>query len=189
MLKPKIDNWGGNEELDGLLLFAQLIDEMLFDYTIDSYKPPVLNTHSLCEELLSAIDEVREGFLKEKSIESIKEELIWSLENDYAAKRILGYRYNTILNYLRTSNNFNDLSSNIAPLKNLLDLKYIDEIKKELTELVEIPKDKEKITTLSKLLVSELLANNYSQQYIFYETRKYFFQYQKIHSANQIEQY
>jgi hypothetical protein len=31
---------------------------MLFDYAIDSYKPPVLNTHSLCEELSGAIDEV-----------------------------------------------------------------------------------------------------------------------------------
>ena len=189
MLKPRIDNWDEDEELNGLLLFAQLIDEMLFDYTIDTYKPPVLNTHSLCEELLDAIDEVKEGFLKEKSIEPIKEELVWSLQNDPAAKSVLGYRYNIILNYLRSSNNFNELSSNVAPLKNLLDLIYIDEIKKELKELVETPTDKEKITTLSKILISELLSNGYSQQYIFFETRKYFFQTQRIYSPHQIDEY
>lgn len=189
MLKPKIDNWGGDEGLDGLLLFAQLIDDMLFDYTIDSYKPPVLNAHSLCEELSSAIDEIKDGFLKEKSIESIKEELIWNLENDLAAKNILGNRYNTILNYLRSSTNFNDMMPTIDICENLLDLNYINEIKRQLTDFVSNPKEKENLTTLTKLLISELLSNGYSQQHIFYETKNYFFQKQQITSSSQIEQY
>ena len=124
MRRPKTDKWDENEELDGLLLFAQLIDEMLFDYTIGSYKPPVLNTHSLCEELSGAIDEVKDGFIKEKSIDPLKEELIWSLKNDPAAKSILGNRYSAILDYLCSSNNYNHIISTINTVKNLLDLNY-----------------------------------------------------------------
>ncbi len=189
MLKPKIENWGIDNKLDGLLLFAQLIDDMLFDYTIDSYKPPVLNTHSLCGELSGAIEEVKDGFLKEKSIESIKEEFIWSLENDPAAKSILGIRYNIILNYLRSSDNFNDIMTTNNTFEKLLDLNYINELKKQLNDLVSNPKEKENLTTLTKLLISELLSNGYSQQHIFYETKNYFFQKQQITSSNQIEHY
>jgi hypothetical protein len=189
MLKPKVDNWDENEELDGLLLFAQLIDEMLFDYTIDSYKPPVLNTHSLCEELSEIIDEVKDGFIKEKSIEPLKEELIWSLKNDPAAKSILGNRYSVILDYLKSSNNYNYIISTTNTLKNLLDLNYISEIKKQLIDLVSNPKEKEKLTILTKILISELLSRDYSQQYIYHETKNYFFQTQAITSPYQIEQY
>jgi len=39
------DNIDGR--LDGLLYFSQRLDEMLFHYTVDLYKAPVLNTHLL----------------------------------------------------------------------------------------------------------------------------------------------
>ena len=37
-------------EVDGILYFAQRIEEMLFDYSIDLYKMPLLNTHGLARE-------------------------------------------------------------------------------------------------------------------------------------------
>ena len=47
---PRWDNTNG--DLDGLLYFAQRLDEMLFNFSIDLYKAPVLNTHSLLVEYL-----------------------------------------------------------------------------------------------------------------------------------------
>ena len=48
---PRWDNTNG--DLDGLLYFAQRLDEMLFNFSIDLYKAPVLNTHSLLVEYIS----------------------------------------------------------------------------------------------------------------------------------------
>ena len=48
---PRWDNTNG--DLDGLLYFGQRLDEMLFDFSIDLYKAPVLNTHFLLTEYIS----------------------------------------------------------------------------------------------------------------------------------------
>ena len=42
MKKPILTYWNDTGNLKSLLLFAQLLDEMLYHQTIDSYKAPVL---------------------------------------------------------------------------------------------------------------------------------------------------
>ena len=39
----------------GFVFFLQRMDELLFDFTIDTYKPMALNTPYLCIELLKTI--------------------------------------------------------------------------------------------------------------------------------------
>ena len=40
-------NWSGDFENDGILFFAQRLEEMLFDYSIDLYRMPLLNRRIL----------------------------------------------------------------------------------------------------------------------------------------------
>lgn len=188
MANPGKENWNNDPELDGLLLFAQLVEEMLFDYTIDSYKAPVLNSHSLCNELQIALIEVDDGFVKKKAIEPIMDELLWNLKNDLVAKNILGNRHLTIINNLSSSSDHKILSY-VETLGSLFYSKYFNEIKKQLIKSVNTPRDKSRITILSQLFVSELLAQGYSQQYIFFETKNYFFSEKQITLPSQIEQY
>jgi len=188
MVKPETDNWNNDPELDGLLLFAQLVDEMLFDYTIDSYKAPVLNSHSLCDELQLAMIEEDNGFVKKKAIEPIMDELLWNLKNDPVAKNVLDNRHLTILNNLNSSSDHKILSY-VETLNSIFELNYFNEIKNQLIESADKPKEKSRINILSKLFVSELLAQGYSQQYIFFETKNYFFSEEQITSPSQIEQY
>lgn len=47
-LLPK--NWSNCIKNDGILYFAQRLEEMLFNYTIDLYRMPLLNTHGLADE-------------------------------------------------------------------------------------------------------------------------------------------
>ena len=51
MRKLNVGHWADIESLEGLLFFSELIDEMLFDYTLDSYKPLALISRLLCVEL------------------------------------------------------------------------------------------------------------------------------------------
>ena len=44
MKQYDLRNWTISEETEGLLFFAQRMDEILFDYTVDSYKGRMLNS-------------------------------------------------------------------------------------------------------------------------------------------------
>ncbi len=84
-----IKNWTYTKELEGLLFFAQRLDELLFDYTLDTYKPKTLNTPSLCVEVISVISQVKEGNIDPYNVIHILDELRVSLTNDKIAKSLL----------------------------------------------------------------------------------------------------
>lgn len=182
-----LKNWINDERLDGLLFFSQIIEEMVSRYTIDSYKAPVLNSHSLCDEIIEVIEEIDQGFLHEKAVESVKEELLWNLQNDPIAKIILGYRYIIIIDEIKNANSSKKLKAIITPIQNLFENKYLELIKTELKERVRTPKEKEKILTLSRLFISELTFYGYSQEFIHNIVMQSFFSNQRIDSVNQIE--
>jgi hypothetical protein len=189
MKKRELDNWNDDEELDGLLFLALTIDEMTSIFTIDSYRAPVFNSHTLCEEYFTVDYEVGEGFLHEKSLKPIIEELIWSLKEDPVAQSILGFRYEQILHELEIVEKGEKYSNSeplISSIKTLLDQKYFDDTKKQIIAAIKKPKDKEKISRLSKILISELLFSGYSREYIRQELVYHFFQNQKVTSIEQI---
>ena len=43
MKYPNLEKWKYGSELEGLLFFAQVVEELLFDYKIDIYKVPAMN--------------------------------------------------------------------------------------------------------------------------------------------------
>ena len=188
----KIEHWDTSEDLDGLLFFAQLMKEMLFNFTIDSYKAPIFTTVSLCDELIDAYELVKNGFLKDSSILPIKNEIIWSLENDFVAESILNYRYDAIITSLKREDKSQVYIHIVRNLFHLLYTDYQKEIKKQLLFYVQKPKEKKKIRYLTKLLISELLYWGYSQSYLYHENDNYFFNPKngnKIDSAETINHF
>ena len=63
-----ISHWEISNLSDAFIFCIQRLDELLFDYTIDSYKPRALNTPSLCVELINIIDEVENGNIDKNNI-------------------------------------------------------------------------------------------------------------------------
>jgi hypothetical protein len=74
---------------DGVLFFAQRLSELLFDYTLDTYKPSALNCTALCKEALQIIQDVENGLIDAANIEHVLDELSWSIKNDPVAKKLL----------------------------------------------------------------------------------------------------
>lgn len=177
MRKPNSSHWRNTEELEGLLFFAQLIDEMLFDYTLDSYKPLALNSRLLCIECLSTIEEVRNGFMPKKNLQSIIEELIWSLKKDLAAKSLLGKKFDFYLNQLKPNDiKLNELENTINFLYNHFnDQKYLEQIKITLKELIGQKKEKSKIKNLTGSYLTELINYGYHPNHIDYQNYHHFF--------------
>ena len=77
------------EGAEGLLFFAQRLDELLFDYTLDTYKPPALNSAALCKEALGVISDVERNAIDPANIDHVLDELVWSIQNDLVAKDLL----------------------------------------------------------------------------------------------------
>jgi hypothetical protein len=177
MRKLDISHWENTDKLEGLLFFSQLIDEMLFDYTLDSYKPLALNSRLLCIECFETIEEIKNGYIPKKSIISIVEELKWSLSKDTAAKSIFGVKFEQYIEKLKFSD------SKIHELENIVGLfynsfqsrKYLKSIIENLTILITSGKDKSKIKSLTSSFLTELINYGYNQNYIYYQNLNFFF--------------
>lgn len=81
--------WHQREDLANLLFMAQRLDELFFDYTLDSYKPPALNSIYLCREAISLINDIESELIDGANLQYVLEELEWSLNGDAVAKRLL----------------------------------------------------------------------------------------------------
>lgn len=71
----KLDKWDAPAECVNLLYFAQLLDELFFDFTLDTYKPSAMNSSLLCEEALKVIEEINNGNIKKPNLQHVLDEL------------------------------------------------------------------------------------------------------------------
>lgn len=89
MRLKNLSRWKLNSSLDGLLFFAQRMDELLFEYTLDTYKPSALNAPSLCIEALDLIVGIENELIEKAALPYVLDELAWSIQNDPVAKELL----------------------------------------------------------------------------------------------------
>lgn len=176
--------------LDCLLFFAQTIDEMLFDYTLDSYKPLALNTRLLCVECLNTIEEVKGDFMPKRNLSSIIEELRWSLNRDIAAKELLGKKFEYYLRQLKSNEiKLKELETIINHLYGFFDdRKYLKQIEKILIKLVKENKEKKNIKKLTNCYISELVNYGYNVNHIYFQNNMFFFNPKKRKSIENAEE-
>lgn len=70
-----LKKWTAPDQSKELIYFAQLLEEMLFDYSLDTYKPSALNTSLLCREALYVIEDIESGVIKRPNLDHVLEEL------------------------------------------------------------------------------------------------------------------
>ncbi len=189
MRKTDNSHWK-KENLDCLLFFAQTIDEMLFDYTLDSYKPLALNTRLLCIECLSTIEEVKGDFMPKRNLASIIEELRWSLNRDLAARDLLGKKFEYYLRQLKPNEiKLKELETIINHLYGFFDdRKYLKQIEKILIKLVKENKEKKNIKKLTNCYISELVNYGYNVNHIYFQNNMFFFNQNKRKSIEKAEE-
>jgi len=174
---PNLNKWSLSLEVEGLLFFAQLVDELLFDYTIDTYKIPALNTRLLAHELNGALIEHEDNTLRYGAIEPIVKELRNRLKKDPVVKEILkDYFEEFVKSLIVSQNNLSDLKTSVIFFLNKISDKYLKLVQQLLKKAIaDKPKSKERITTLTRTYIIELLAMGYSSEYIYFESERFFF--------------
>lgn len=177
----------------GLLLVAQRIEELLFDYTLDTYKAPALNTHTRCIELSRTIQDVRDHLLTDKALAPVVEELAWSVSRDLAARNLLGPMAD---DYSRKDwwavSNISVLAAQVDLLRSSLrngtyERQLVHEIRVRLAE----GRKKGELLAVTTDLVVEWLYRGYSRGFIFYWVKAFFFSPSgpEINSVNQFSDF
>ena len=171
--KPK--NWTNGFRHDGLLYFAQRIEEMLFSYTSELYSVPAMNTHLLVLEYLDTDETIEDRSIAEAQLKHIMEEFQYSFKNDIVIQNnITEEECKNILDKLNTSN--------IVDRKKVM--RYLFELLKKydkwcvayIKEIVPQEQEKKKIERALKCFVPELIGRGYSGEYIYHYARKIFFE-------------
>lgn len=167
MIKRNLKNWSNVSSMQGMLFFVQRMDELLFHYSMDTYKAPTLNIKLLLREYLETIEQIKEGILKEKNEIPIFEEIVWCLENDRIAQKVIGV---SKCEELKKNNGSydKDMKRKICQLflDKLSGWIYLGEIEKNLKSAI-INDSKKQIDVYSRCFVRELTVLGYDSRYIF----------------------
>lgn len=199
MKNPNIAKWDTGDGLGVLLFFAQSVSDMLFDYTLDTYKVPFLNTNNLGVECLRFAQLIKVNRLPAKVLDPIIDEFIYNFKKDPIMEGIYGKKVNSYVKYLSENRN-NKSGNNVDEMINVFKLiisqsrdKYLEEIKKQLIHFICYdPNEKEMIEELTRLFLTELIYFGYSKSYIYYMTNQFFFEGQnpeRINKHAQVEEY
>lgn len=196
MIRGNLEKWTNVNGCINLLFFSQLVNELLFDYSIPSNRISTLNSHFLCYDAQNAIGNIVDNNLKEGSLKPIVDELCASVNVDpiFTDKKPnpLDYFIKNQNGRCRISQNVSDLSFDetrkaIVAIQNKFfnNDTYYKNLKTRIVELVVNNKvgDQPELFRLIKSVLCELRNYGYSQQYIYYIMDVLFW-----HSASSIDQ-
>lgn len=162
------NKWDGPAKQPGLLYFAQILEEMLFDFSLDTYKPSVMNTPLLCVEALKTIKEIEAGNIKAPNIKHVIAELCTNFEKDSAAKSLISLPFSAFLPTLKNP------KSTIKELQNVLELlaiqlnysKYLSRNKQLLADEISGRQSLSEIRRLARSFITTLISMGFGQEYL-----------------------
>ncbi len=168
--------WDEFEQGDHLLYFAHRCQEMLFHYTNEKFKVPLLNTHLLAREYCNFKTMVRENEVQTMHGKVILQEFKDSLIHDVVIKQKLGQVY---IDHFAKKIDINDDISTEKYMYFFYDKlnveKYYNWVVVALRNNIEEQKRKDELEKIIRIFITELVGLGYSYKSIYYRVHKYFF--------------
>jgi len=183
-----VKEWHEKEEFSNLLFFAQKMDELFFDYTLDTYKPPALNSIFLCKEAIELIKDIEIDVIDSANLDHVLDELEWSLSLDPVAKLLLNAPIKKFI--LRgESVKVSDTKLRLEVLSKVLDpVEYLDICELLLIDYIDGGSKKD-IVQISLCFASTLINMGVSKQHLYQQTQKFFFYGNEIKDVNELRDY
>ncbi|WP_068322644.1 hypothetical protein [Polynucleobacter yangtzensis] len=171
-----LKNWPDLVGSEGLIFFSQLFEELLFNYSLDTYKPSAMNTPMLCVEALKLVKNIEEGFIDKSNLSHVLDELLQNLSKDEVAKALLSLDIHTI------SRKFNNPAIPILEIATILELifgqikpsKYKAKTEQLLLDAITNPNQKNRIRALTRSYTTTLINLGYSTDFLYPTARMYF---------------
>lgn len=176
-------------EIDGILYFSQRLEEMLFNYTIDLFRMPLLNTHRLTKEYCAVAKKVKAKEVREYQQTVVFDEFIASFKNDIVLKECWGQdNIDRILKSFRSSSD-QEKYNTIAFLNATFDnAKYYFWCVETVKKYSKLPKQKKKLELAIRCWISEILSMGYNTDYIYSELKNHFFAAKKV-TNNSVDEF
>lgn len=201
-------HWEQLSAMQGVLFFAQSMEEMLFHYSHDSLKVPALNFRFLCVEIKNTIEKIEDEVVDRGNMRPLVEELKDSFQHDPIAQKLFGTNFDSLLytkgadgEYSRNSNElYKDPSADgtIRRIRSAVEYLlaemrlndcYYAALKESLTELIKATAfgmaQQEQLYRLTGIFLTDLINNDYSQEYIYWVVNDVF--YNRGHKIDDID--
>lgn len=165
MRLPK-DQWPDTDGSRGILLFAQLMSEMLTPTTFESFRVYSLDTSARIGEALDLINDVTRARIPRQVLDPVVEEMKWSFKKDPAARGLAGDEIDALLALLTTSFSLDDFRSNLRLIQKLVEGKYKETVEQLLLELFEKKEKRMDYRKLVGFYCSHLINLGYERNHI-----------------------
>ena len=161
----------------GLVFIAQLIDELLFEFTLDTYKPSAMNTSLLVAEAVTTLKAIEVGTIMKPNLRHIIDELCENLAKDLVAQSLVSVELRGVFSVLKDRKATDgSISTTIHLLRNQLPLsRYKARCEELLVDEVKGAQDISKLRVLVRSYITTLLNSGYSAKYIQTISQKFFF--------------
>lgn len=179
----RLTKWEQTENCQNLIFFAQILEELLFDYSLSTYKPSAMNTSLLCEEARETIIEIEKGVITKPNLDHILRELLENLSKDKVAEKLIDFDVATIKSILLDSKiAASRKKTTIELLCRQIDLKTYKKKNEELLikSICESASLKD-IREFSRSYITTLLNIGYTSEHINSIASKFFY-----HDKNEI---
>ncbi|WP_219013314.1 HEPN domain-containing protein [Shewanella algae] len=168
--------WDDIENSKGLILFAQMVDELLFEFTLNTYKPSAMNTSLLIREAIQTHKAVEAGTIQKPNLGHILNELCENLDKDIVAQSLLFVDVKGIKATLKDpKSSGSSILTCIKLLENQIPLnRYKNKNEELLIECICGDQNPSKIRGFTRSYITTLLNSGYSEKYIQKLSRSYF---------------
>lgn len=179
MKKGNLEKWEDISGCNNLLFFSQLVNELLFDYSIPSNRISTLNSHYLCLDAINAIQGIEENGVPEGTLKPIMEELYTELKKD----PVFSESSNPLDFFVKNQNgkfsicnrvadmNYKELKNTARAINNSLfiDNKYYFKLKEMIIKIIKNNNESEQqiLFRLTKSLLTELKNKGYTTRYLY----------------------
>jgi hypothetical protein len=173
----QLKNWDDPASSVGLAYFSQLLEEMLFVFSLDTYKASVMHTGLLCAEALEVIKEIELGNIKHPNIMHVNEELCSTFEKDPVAQALVPLPSSAFFPTLKNP------KSTLKEMETVLSFLCV-QLTKEKYRLMAQTLLKQEITgtqsvtairRLTRSYVTSLISAGYDQRYVQIQASAYFY--------------
>jgi hypothetical protein len=175
-MRPPKQPWPDTPGARGLLLFAQLMREMLSPVAFESFRVYTLDTMARIEEALSLLDDVQRGRLPKQAVDPVFAELLWSLEKDVIAREAAEHEIEALRTLIKTNQyELREAVANCELLKRIVGKRYKQSLESKL--LLQLSNDSHRMEfrKLCGFYCSHLINIGYSKTFVAHTVESVFF--------------
>ena len=174
----QLTNWDDPSKCIGLVYFAQIVEEMLFDFTLDTYKASVMHTGLLCAEGLQTIEEIENGNIKAPNLWHITAELCSCFEKDLVAQNMVTLPSSAFYSTLKNpKSGLNEVRTVLELLSiQLSGSRYKKRNEELLIQEIKSPQTISTIRGLARSYITTLIAVGFHPKHIQSECINFFYE-------------